>query len=174
MLITPQTMVEKGFVFSGQESFPLEPEQLQQIGLDVRAFEIMAIRGGAIIGKHTKQLPQYLPLHVNRDNRWVLKPGVYALECIEECSIPVGYEGKLIHRSTLNRSGCFITGSVYDPGYNGIIAGTMYVHNLIEIEFGARVAQFQMQEVLKGEAYNGDYQDQESHQKSTEKVNAKD
>lgn len=171
MLILPKKMVELGYVKSRQEGWSLESNQFQQIGLDVRVCKIQRIVGTATIMRFEKQLPSYVDIDRNQDECWFLTPGVYALECMEECQIPQGFEGKLIHRSTFNRSGCFITGSVYDPGYKGIIAGTMYSHINMLVEFGTRIAQFQMQTAEMGELYDGDYQNQSSHAEVMGKVN---
>lgn len=174
MLITPQKMLKEGYIKSGIEGMPIGEDQIQQIGLDVRAKAIQRICHTAILMRTEKHLPTYAEIDTNQDDCWVLEPGAYALECVEECSIPIGFEGKLIHRSTFNRSGCFITGSVYDPGYRGIIAGTMYTHIPLIVQRGTRIAQFQMQTAEVGEKYDGDYQDQESHSKAMEKVNEKE
>lgn len=171
MLITPQTMLTRHFVKARYDQFPLEAEQSQQIGLDVRVGSIEKILGTSILMRNSKKLPAYVPIDRNQDNCWVLKPGAYAIETLEECDIHLGFEGKLIHRSTFNRSGVFLTGSVYDPGYKGVIAGTLYVHTeTLIVEFGTRIGQFQMQTAEQGSAYNGDYQNQTSHAEAAKKL----
>lgn len=171
MLITPQRMIAEKMVYAPNRK--IEENQLQQIGLDLRVKNIQVITGPARIMRNSKELPNYIdvPFH---DNCWYLEAGsAYAFECVEECEIPLGYEAKVIHRSTFNRSGCFITGSVYDPGYRGMIAGTMYVHTPLFVEFETRLAQFQIQTAEIGNSYDGDYQDQNSHTDAAEKLDAK-
>lgn len=168
MLITPQTMVKNDWVTCESS---IEENQLQQVGLDIRVKTILKITGTAVLSRDSKELPGYIDVPFNNEEYWSLTPGAYAFEAMEKCVIPVGYEGKVIHRSTFNRSGCFVTGSVYDPGYSGIIAGTMYVHIPILVQYGTRLAQFQMQTAESGEMYDGDYQDQESHSKAAENLN---
>lgn len=172
MLVTPQRMISEKWVFAPDRQ--IEPKQLQQIGFDLRVKSIQLIAGTARIMCNSKELPSYVSVPFN-DNCWFLEKGLsYAFECVEQCTIPLGYEGKVIHRSTFNRSGCFITGSVYDPGYRGIIAGTMYVHTPLFVEFETCIAQFQMQTAEIGNSYDGDYQDQISHVEAAEKLDGKD
>lgn len=171
MSITPQRMIKEGWV-RGIVS-EIESEQIQQIGLDLRVGKIQRVTGTATLMKNSKELPRYSDLDTNQDDCWYLQANQgYAFESMEECSIPIGYKGFVIHRSTMNRSVCLVTGSVYDPGYKGIIAGTIYVHQVpILIQRGARIAQFLMSEGEKGSAYDGDYQNQKSHISAAEKLN---
>lgn len=172
MLVTPQKMIKNEWITS--PALNLEDNQIQQVGLDVRIDKVMSIHGTATLTRTEKKLPAYHEISLNPDNCWLLQPGAYAVECIEQCNIPKGYEGRLIHRSTFNRSACFITGSVYDPGYRGVIAGTMYVHNPLVVERFTRIGQFQMRTAEDGDLYDGDYQDQISHAKAAEKLDGKD
>lgn len=170
MLLSPKTMLAKKFVTS--RTGTIEDNQIQQVGLDVRVDKILKILGTARLTRTEKQLPSYHEMSLTSENTWILEPGAYAVECIEDCNIPEGHEGRLIHRSTFNRSGCFITGSVYDPGYRGVIAGTMYVHTPLVVERLTRIGQFQMRLAEKGDLYDGDYQDQASHAEAAEKLDA--
>ena len=73
-------------------------------------------------------------------------------------TIPEGYAGWVITRSTLNRNGLFITSGLYDSGYNGVMAGLLHVHHgPATIQRGSRVGQFIMFEAETLSLYDGDY-----------------
>jgi deoxycytidine triphosphate deaminase len=171
MFILPQRMIDEKMVF-GIDA-PIEADQIQQIGLDLRVAKVQRIAGTSMLMKKQKQLPGYIDIDLNQDNCWYLLPNQgYVFESMEQCVIPPGFEGKVIHRSSLNRSAVIVTGSIYDPGYKGIIAGTIYVHQVpLILEKGARIAQFEMSTAEMGSTYNGDFQNQKSHTAAAEKVN---
>lgn len=170
MLINPKRFATEKFIISPDAAHPLDLRedgkgQIQQAGFDVRVAKIQRISGRGKLGVSSKTLPTYSDISLNQDNCYVLRQGAYAVDCIEHVHLPVGFEGKLIHRSTMNRSACYLTGSVYDPGYKGLIGGTLYVYiDIMEVELYARIGQFQIQTAEEGTAYNGDYQHQKSHE----------
>jgi len=64
----------------------------------------------------------------------------------------------LITRSTLNRNGAFIISGLYDSGFYGPAAGTIYnFGGMTLIELGARVAQFVVAEAENDFPYDGSY-----------------
>lgn len=171
MLLIPDTIIKKGFVKTRKDYEPFDDNQFQQVGIDVRVANVSRIFGTAKLTRFSKELAPQEMLAVNNDNCWVLQKGAYAIDCMEECVIKQGYEGKLIHRSTFNRSGALLTGSVYDPGYEGLIAGTLYVFcNILVLEYGTRIGQFQIQTAEMGTLYDGDYQNQQSHAEAAERL----
>jgi deoxycytidine triphosphate deaminase len=174
--MSPKKMVELKYVTARFLEYPLDLRengkgQIQQVGFDVRVHSISKILGTGYLMVNEKRLPSYAPLMTNQDNAFVLQPGAYAVECMEDTEIPPDHEGRVLHRSTVNRCGCTFTGSVYDPGYKGVIAGTLYVHNPFVIQFGARIGQFEITPKEQASLYDGDYQNQASHSKAAEKVN---
>lgn len=89
---------------------------------------------------------------------WELEQGVYEIIMENIVTIPEGYAGWVITRSTLNRNGLFITSGLYDSGYNGVMAGLLHVkHGPAIIEPGSRVGQFLMFEAETLSMYDGDY-----------------
>lgn len=175
--MSPEEAVKAGLITARFPEYPLDLRkdgkgQIQQIGFDVRVAKILKISGAAgIYADGSKKLPSYTELSVGNNNAYVLTPGAYAVDCMEDCIVPANLQARLKHRSTVNRSACFLTGSVYDPGYKGLIAGTLYVHvPIFEVQIGARIGQFYFFPADASTQYNGDYQQQQSHSSAAEKV----
>lgn len=190
MLINPQKFVTNNWISSRfPDQYPLDLRtdgkgQIQQAGFDVRIHSMQVIGSDidhhiphgyvhthGMLGINSKKIPPYDLVKPEHDGWFLLKRGnAYAVDCIEQIALPVGFEGKVIHRSTCNRSGVLFTGSVYDPGYVGGIGGTLYVFNDFQIEIGARIGQFQIQTAEEGTAYSGDYQNLTTHQQGSTKI----
>lgn len=59
---------------------------------------------------------------------WTLKQGkCYDFVSGFHVELPRGVAGELIIRSTLNRSGVFLTAGLYDSGFKGNVAGVLHV-----------------------------------------------
>ena len=100
------------------------------------------------------------------DGSWTLQPGTYEIIMENIVTVPEGYAGWVITRSTLNRNGLFITSGLYDSGYNGVMAGALHVeHGPAIIEKGSRVGQFLMFEEETLSMYDGDYGVGKEHDK---------
>lgn len=96
-----------------------------------------------------------------KDDSFVLvNTGAFAFESDVEVEIPEGYVGWLITRSSLNRNGIIVHSGLYDSGFKGIIAGTVYnmTKSIVYIERGARIAQFVLAKAECAGLYNGQYQ----------------
>jgi len=92
------------------------------------------------------------------DGYFYLEPGTYEIIMENIVTIPEGYAGWVITRSTLNRNGLFITSGLYDSGYHGVMAGALHVEGgPAKIQKGTRVAQFLMFEAETLSLYDGDY-----------------
>lgn len=105
----------------------------------------------------------YIPIEVQIiDDRevFVLFPGVYSITFDQGCKIPLDIVGFIEQRSSLIRIGAQIPHSPYERGYEvDQIGAIMIVHNFIQIERHARVAQMMMYRSPKAEkAYNGQWQ----------------
>ena len=173
--MSPKKMVELGYITARFSDRPLDLRedgkgQNQQVGFDVRVHSISRGAGVGYLMVNEKKLPNYIPLVTNPDNAFVLQPGAYAVDCMEDVVIPADHEGRVIHRSTVNRCFCFFTGSVYDPGYKGVVAGTLYVFNPFVIEYGARIGQFEITPKEQASLYNGDYQNATSSREFASKT----
>lgn len=183
--VSPREVFEQGWLTVSSLEKPFDPDvQIQQAGIDLRAerFYRLVPRGQivpdfaqvpsdtevAFIGEIEKELPSYQLLDLEsahfsclRDDKRCYKfaPGAYTVDFLEHVEVPEHCMALIIHRSTLNRSGTIVTGSVFDPGFSGQLGCTMYVHETIVIEPFARLAQIVF---LTGEAanqYTGSYKD---------------
>ena len=78
----------------------------------------------------------------------------------EEVHLPNNVFSTFTHRSSYNRGGVLITGSIYDPGYEGVVGCTIY--NLsgkaIEIEKNERIGQMVFFDADTASEYRGQYQ----------------
>ncbi len=91
---------------------------------------------------------------------WFLAPGFYETVSNVWVEIPFGKAGWIVQRSSLNRNGIMVMGSLYDSGYNGTINSTIYVMNPagVFIEQGARIGQFILADAETRKMYDGQYQ----------------
>ena len=87
-----------------------------------------------------------------------LPPGGYVVRYGEVVSIPDRHVGFLYPRSSLLRNGCMLNTAVWDAGYEGKGEGLLQVHNEIEIERGARIAQLVLARADHEGTYDGSYQ----------------
>ena len=100
------------------------------------------------------------------DGYFQLEPGTYEIIMENIVNIPEGYAGWVMTRSTLNRTGLFITSGLYDSGYKGDMAGWLHVdHGPAKIEKGSRVGQFLLFEAETLSIYDGDYGIGKDHDK---------
>ena len=80
----------------------------------------------------------------------------------ETLRLPSDVFATFTHRSSFNRKGVLITGSIYDPGYRGQIGCTIY--NLsgqdLIIEKNERIGQMLFFAAQASNAYDGQYQDE--------------
>ena len=180
--MSPRKAVEEGWIFTpdGQEKFN-SIKQIQQAGIDLRVATFSRLLPHGInempdyayplnetpiahIGINKKRLPSYQQIKpidgvYGVHGNYKLPPGAYAVDFIEHVKVPANCLALVIHRSTLNRSGVILTGSIFDPGFSGQIGCSMYVHYTVTIEPTARLAQIIF---LDGEAasqYMGAYKD---------------
>ncbi|GGL34770.1 deoxyuridine 5'-triphosphate nucleotidohydrolase [Halarchaeum grantii] len=97
---------------------------------------------------------------VERDGRecYALDPGYYVAQYAETVRVPEGHVGFVYPRSSLMRNSCMLHTAVWDAGYEGKGEGLLEVGRPIEIEVGARFAQFVLAEAEHEDAYDGSYQ----------------
>lgn len=95
-----------------------------------------------------------------RDGRewYVLDPGYYLARYAETVRVPDGHVGFVYPRSSLMRNSCMLHTAVWDAGYEGRGEGLLEVGRPIEIEAGARFAQFVLAAADHEDAYDGTYQ----------------
>jgi len=78
----------------------------------------------------------------------------------EEVHLPEDIYATFTHRSSYNRKGILITGSIYDPGYEGKIGCTIYnlSGNELLIEKDERIGQMLFFKAEPASSYEGQYQ----------------
>jgi len=168
MIINPREVLEKGFLVAQEGCLPLDPEkQMQQAGIDIRINRIFCIAVPLFRITNTEK-PNFRELYTEKepdsDNLIRLSKGeAYFVDSMEYCKVPKDATAFVLHRSTFNRSGIFVTGSVYDPSFEGNVGATMYVHNSVEIEVGTRFAQILFMSASAAQEYQGGYQKQKGH-----------
>lgn len=80
----------------------------------------------------------------------------------EIVKLPDNIYSTFIHRSSFNRNGIFVTGSIYDPGYNGQVGCTIYNFSgkSIYLDKNERVGQMVFYSADAASKYNGQYQNE--------------
>lgn len=78
----------------------------------------------------------------------------------EEVHLPNNIFSTFTHRSSYNRRGVLITGSIYDPGYEGKVGCTIYnlSGNELFIEKDERIGQMLFFKADSASEYKGQYQ----------------
>ena len=114
---------------------PCSHTQVQQVGID------LTVAGDGIIIPHGRSLNILLN---------------------EVVKLPENIYATFTHRSSFNRKGILITGSIYDPGYCGQIGCTIY--NMsgeeLKLERFERIGQMMFFEANPASKYNGQFQNE--------------
>lgn len=168
MILNPKKALELGYV-TAEAGWSISEEQIQQAGIDVRLGRVFIVSAPIVTITETEK-PRFDLIYrqITPDPRGLvmLEPGcAYSVDTLEHIKVPENMSAFVLHRSTFNRVGIFITGSVYDPGFEGNIGATMYVHNRTEVAVGVRIAQVLFMKTSAASSYKGSYQKQRSHAK---------
>lgn len=146
---------------------PTNDEQVQPSGVDLTldaAFEQRSTgridRTGKTIGDRDRVDPAKPDgLDADSDRELLaLEPGPYVVRYGEVISVPDDHVGFVYPRSSLMRNSCMLHTAVWDPGYEGKGEGLLEVHHEIELEPGARIAQFVLAKSDSAAVYEGTYQ----------------
>lgn len=132
-----------------------------QVGVDLTLKDLKRIVGNASIGEKTEQ-GDTLPCYNYNDGWFQLLPGAYAVTFDQGLkTLDADEHAYIEQRSSLNRNGSRLAGSIYDPGYGcENLGATLYVAVPISIQEHARVAQLliEMNEpVASDQQYAGQY-----------------
>ncbi|MDO8503496.1 MAG: dCTP deaminase [bacterium] len=128
-------------------------------GFDLRLGEVYKIKGRGFLGIDERQTPKerlvakYKAAPKKKRQAFTIKPGEFVLvKTVESVNLPKDIAGHLYARSTLFRSGLFLSLTQVAPGYDGEL--TMGLTNvggsIMEIELGARIAHIQFTRVEGG------------------------
>lgn len=163
MVLDGQSVIDKHLVhFPKDEQMFDEEAQIQPNGIDLRVISVSSVFGTARVPRDgkvdfSKMKVEELPW---KDAYVSLKPGEsYVVNFREEISVRDGYCAIIVPRSSLLRSGNFVTSALWDTGFQGTLGGVIRPLNQVEIEYGARLAQVQFHEAkFRGDRYEGRYQ----------------
>jgi deoxycytidine triphosphate deaminase len=145
--------------FVAEHLTPVDPAQVQPNGVDLTADAILAPKERGRIGRDGKRIADRRPVDPDDEaGAYVLSPGGYVLRYGETVSVPEGHVGFVYPRSSLMRNACMLHTAVWDAGYEGRGEGLLAVHRGVEIEPGARVAQFVLARANHDGVYDGSYQ----------------
>lgn len=144
---------------------PTTDEQVQPSGVDLTldtAFEQRSTgridRSGKTIGDRVRLDPEPFDSDDTDRELLTLAPGPYVVRYGEVISVPDDHVGFVYPRSSLMRNSCMLHTAVWDPGYEGKGEGLLEVHHEIELEPGARIAQFVLAKTDSADVYDGTYQ----------------
>ena len=109
--------------------------------------------------KYTKVQQVGIDLTVSEDVKLEHKSSLNVL-LNEVVKLPKDIYAQFYHRSSFNRKGVLIIGSIYDPGYNGVVGCTIYnlSGNVLKIKKNERIGQMVFYKADAAFEYNGQYQ----------------
>ena len=138
---------------------PLEEDQIQPAGVDLRVDRVYKFVGPGSLGDE-RVLPRTEEVNLV-DNAWNLPSGSYKIRFAEVVEVPLDYVGLCFPRSSLLRMGVYLACTVWDPGYRGRGEALLVVHNVhgFRLKRGTRVAQLVFVRMLRrpSKGYRGAY-----------------
>jgi deoxycytidine triphosphate deaminase len=150
---------------------PITDEQIQPNGVDLTLEAVFEQQESGRIGREGKTIGDRQTISTERvgerrredSNKdtgelYRLSPGGYIVRYGETVAIPDDHVGFIYPRSSLLRNSCMLDTAVWDAGYEGKGEGLLEVHHEIEIEAGARIAQFVLTAASHEDTYDGSYQ----------------
>ena len=161
-VINPYTLFEQGHIIKGKK------ECLAPNGYDLRVRGVYEITTDldAILIADDKNIKKkaYGILRPRRLNNhklyYFLKKFVpYEIRTIESVCIPKDMVGLIFSRSSFNRAGIIIRGTLFDSGFKGAPSLTLYPFQNIYIAKGTRIAQIIFVKADAYKLYKGQYQE---------------
>lgn len=145
--------------FVADQLAPVNDQQVQPNGVDLTVEAVYEQTTTGRISRDGKTIGDRAEIEASGDPPTLhLDPGGYLLEYGETIRVPEQHIGFVLPRSSLLRNSCMLNTAVWDAGYEGRGEGLLQVHQPIEIEVGARVAQFVLAEADHAGTYDGSYQ----------------
>lgn len=171
MVVDGRSVVEKMIVTFPDTLFDNEIV-VQPNGVDLRAHKIYHALGSVTLERDKKidtsgmQITE-VPL---KDGFWNLgelyqhnEVGNYLVDFRESCSMRAGFSGTIVPRSSMLRTGIFVTSAWWDTGWDGRLGASARIRNPIRIEYGAALAQLIVyKSEFNGAMYQGQYQGKDS------------
>lgn len=166
MVLDGRSILDKGIVTFPNELYDNETV-VQPNGIDLRVDKVFYLAG-------TVTLPRDKKIQTNRltvseiplkDGAFELiyPEGNYLVDFREDCSMKDGFCGIIIPRSSLLRTGIFVTSALWDTGFHGRLGASIRIRNKIKIQHGAALAQLVvMKGEFNGHRYEGRYLDKVS------------
>jgi dUTP pyrophosphatase len=155
-------MFEPG-AFVADHVEPIREEQVQPNGVDLTLETVFEQVGAGRIGRDGTEIGDRSELDVERRDgaeAHVLSSGGHVARYGETVRVPEGHVGFVYPRSSLMRNSCMLDTAVWDAGYEGRGEGLLEVYHEIEIERGARIAQFVLAKADHVGTYDGSYQEE--------------
>lgn len=150
---------------------PMKLAKKAQIGVDLTISKVYALKGqSTLVNAQKIKLPEYKEKVFSTRNdirvfapTVFLTPGFYIIEFDQGLEkLNPDENAYIVQRSSLNRAGVQIMGSVYDPGFEtDTLGASMIVHIPITIQQHERVAQILIDDneaVAEHSLYNGSWQ----------------
>ena len=154
----------------------LDPKCIQMNAVDIRVSELRLIDDYEnpysdyhnqlfeISDSETVHKTKSNPISPNESGYWVLNRGAYEFTSPHFVTVPAGYCGYLITRSSFNRNGIFIISGLYDSGFEGYVGGTLYnFGGRIKMQHMTRLCQLVMASAETVKMYEGQYNFKKIH-----------
>jgi deoxycytidine triphosphate deaminase len=133
MIISPKAAIDQGWLSWTDQITDLNKYlQPNALDFDCATIALLDDRSDAMLsesGKKMRRLVQQNPIsHDEYGTVWHLRNGCcYDFSSNFHVKLPAGVAADLIIRSTLNRSGVFLTSGLYDSGFNGGVCGMLRI-----------------------------------------------
>jgi deoxycytidine triphosphate deaminase len=164
MLISPKIAIKEGWVTWNEVVTDIE-KHVQPNALDFDCARIFRPEtySTAYLSETKKQIRKYTEMEadvkIGEDPAWELINGQgYDFSSNFHVTLPEGVAAQLIIRSTLNRSGVFLTSGLYDSGFSGQVAGVLRISNgHFTLAKNTRIGQIMFIKSDAGGLYAGGY-----------------
>jgi dUTP pyrophosphatase len=151
--------------FVAEQLSSLRDDQVQPNGVDLTLDRVFEQREPGRIGRDGKEVGDRSVVEAEQyaddaPGTYYLEAGSYVVRYGERIHVPEGHVGFVYPRSSLMRNSCMLNTAVWDAGYEGRGEGLLQVHHDVELESGARIAQFVLAAAEHVGEYDGSYQNE--------------
>lgn len=159
MIINPRLALDNGWITFPNR--PMESNQLQQNGIDVRidcAYKIPIHKTFMLLVDDAHHLDRYTPKKSSCKGRQtiLMERGIpYNADCFEYVSVPKDVVARVYIRSTLNMNGVWGQSTLYDSGFENFVGLMLYPWVPFEVHVGARIAQIVFMKAESNSLYRG-------------------